>query len=85
MMYPTRVMIITYTFHRRYIHIVKVSFCVQYSFVSTQDSFILQRIFHNSYNRTRIIQYIESLSRNRKEATLSGMRSATRSALIHKQ
>ena len=71
-------MIIIYTFLRRYIHIVKVLFCSQYSLVSTQYSFILQRIFHNnSYNRTGMVQYIESLSQNRKEAM--------RSALIHQK
>ena len=40
------------------------------------NSIILQRTFHNCYG---IIQYIESLSRNRKEATLS----AKCSALTH--
>ena len=47
--------------------------------VSKQYSFILQRIFHNSHNRTRLHQSVESLSRNRKEAA----HSATRAALIH--
>ena len=66
-------MIIIHTFDRRYIHAVKVSFCSQYSLVSTQYPFILQRTFHSSYNGTGIIQYIESLYRNRKKVMRSAI------------
>ena len=38
-------MIIIYTYDRKYIHVVKVSFCSQYSSVFKQKSFISQRIF----------------------------------------
>ena len=81
MTYATWIMIIIYTFDRRYIHVVKVSICSQCSFVSEQYSFILQRIFHSSHNKTRLNYFIEYLSRNRNEAT----HSATRSSLIHEQ
>ena len=70
-------MILIYTFDRKYIHVVKVSFCSQCSFVSTQYFFILQRIFQNYHNNTRLNHSFESLSRNRKETR--------HSALIHQK
>ena len=37
------------------------------TFCISTISFILQKIFYNCYNRTRIIQHIKSLSQNRKK------------------
>ena len=80
MTYMTSVMIIILD-----IHVVKDSFCSQYSFVSEQYSFMIQRIFQNSYNRPRSDQTIESLYKNTKTSMRSATRFATHSALNHKQ